>query len=94
MDAYEFSRRQAELTAEFARYVVDHPEIDASLPERSFIYFELAGEHEFKRDSRELGGNHHRQERVSTGLVRIKGLAPPQGSRLIEPVIEHTSAIA
>ena len=94
MDVHDFSQRQAELMSEFARYVVDHPEVDASLPEHSYIYFEVAGEHEFNRYSRELAENHHRKERVPTVLVRIKGLAPPRGSRLIEPVIEHTSALA
>jgi hypothetical protein len=94
MDAYVFSRRQAELMSEFARYLVDHPEIDASLPERSYIYFEVAGEDAFNRYSRELAENHHRHEGVPPVLVRIKGLAPPHGSRLIEPVIENTTAIA
>ena len=30
----------------------------------------------------------------STVLVRVKGLAPPQGSRLIEPAIEPDPAVA
>ncbi|MBW3541611.1 MAG: hypothetical protein KY476_15185 [Planctomycetes bacterium] len=46
---HDFARRQMELTAEFARYVVDHPEVDDRLPEQSYIYFEIAGEAEFNR---------------------------------------------
>ena len=94
MDRYNFARRQMELTAEFSRYVVDHPEVDSLLPQKSYIYFEVAGEDAFNRYSRELAEEQHRREGVPTVLVRIKGLAPPQRSRLIEPVIDATSAMA
>jgi len=93
MNPYDFSRRQMELTSEFARYVVDHPETDSLLPAQSFIFFEIAGEAEFNRYSRELAENQHRQEGIPIVLVRIKGLAPPHGSRLIEPIIEPASAL-
>src|SRR5207253_476996 len=54
IDAREFAQKQMELTTEFAKYVVDHPEVDASLPEDSYIYFEVAGEPEFSQFSRQL----------------------------------------
>lgn len=43
IDPQVFAQRQMELTAEFARYVLDHPEIDAELPDDSFIYFHVDG---------------------------------------------------
>jgi hypothetical protein len=89
---YDFARQQMELTAEFAQYIVDHPEVDEQLPERSYIFFELAGEEEFNRYSRELAERQLREEGLPIVCVRIKGLAPPQGSRLIEPVIELSAA--
>jgi hypothetical protein len=91
---FDFARKQMELTSEFGQYVVDHPEVDELLPERSHIYFQVAGEDEFNRYSRELAERQRRQEGLPTVLVRIQGLAPPQGSRLIDPVIEPSPAVA
>jgi len=93
IDRARFADRQLELAGEFAQYVADHPEVDKILPEKSHIYFEVEGDSEFNKYSRDLA--HRRQlEGVPIILVRIKGLAPPPGSRLIDPVIEPVSAIA
>lgn len=90
---FEFAQKQLELTAEFARFVVDHPEVDELLPEESYVFFEIAGEPEFNQYSRELA-QRRRAEGTATVCVRTQGLAPPQGSRLIEPVIEAVPAVA
>jgi hypothetical protein len=94
MNPHDFALKQQELTAEFAQYVVDHPEVDEVLPERSYLYFEVAGEEEFNRYSRELAEQQLREEGLPVVCVRVKGLAPPQGSRLIDPVIEPSPAVA
>jgi hypothetical protein len=94
MDPNQFADKQLELTAEFAQYVVDHPEVDELLPEKSYIYFQIEGEEEFNRSSRDLAERQRQEEGVPLVLVRIKGLAPPHGSRLIDPVIEPASAVA
>jgi hypothetical protein len=94
IDPREFAQKQFELAAEFGKFVFDHPEIDERLPEGAFIYFEVAGEPDFNQYSRELAGRQEREEGVPVVLVRVKGLAPPQGSRLIEPVIEAAPAVA
>ena len=94
IDRLEFAQRQLELTGEFGKYVIDHPEVDDILPPESFIYFEVAGQEEFNRYSRELAEKQLRDEGLPIVCVRIKGLAPLQGSRLIEPVIEPASAVA
>ena len=91
IDAREFAQKQFELAAEFGKFVFDHCEIDERLPEGAFIYFEIAGEPDFNHYSRELADRQQREEGVPVVLVRVQGLAPPQGSRLIEPVIEATS---
>jgi hypothetical protein len=91
IDQARFADRQLELAGEFAQYVADHPEIDKILPEKSHIYFEVERDQEFNKKSLA----HQRQlEGVPIILVRIKGLAPPPASRLIDPVIEPVSAIA
>jgi hypothetical protein len=47
-----------------------------------------AGEEEFNRYSRELAQRQQCEEGLPIVCVRIRGLAPPQGSRLIDLVIE------
>jgi hypothetical protein len=94
IDPIQFADKQFELAAEFAQYVVDHPEVDDLMPEKSHIYFEIEGEEEFNRYSREVAERQRREEGVPIVWVRIKGLAPQQGSRLIDPVIEPSSAVA
>ena len=94
IDLHDFAQRQLELTAEFGKYVFDHPEIDEQLPDGAYVYFEVAGEPEFNEYSRSLAGRQRKQSGAPVVLVRIQGLAPPQGSRLIAPVIEAAPAVA
>lgn len=89
---HDFARRQMELTAEFAQYIVENPEVDERLPERSYIYFAVAGEDAFNQYSRELAMRQLREEGLPIVCVRTKGLAPPHGSRLIDPVIEPAAS--
>jgi hypothetical protein len=88
IDPHDFARRQMELTAEFGKYVFDHPEMDERLTDGAYVYFHVEGESDFNQYSRELAERQQREHGVPIVLVRIKGLAPPQGSRLIDPVIE------
>jgi hypothetical protein len=94
IDPHEFALRQLELTGEFGKYIIDHPEVDNLLPPESHVYFEIAGEEEFNRYSRELAEKQLREEGRPIVCVKIGGLAPRQGSRLIDPVIEPVSAVA
>lgn len=94
IDPHEFARRQLELTGEFGKYVIDHPEVDDVLTPESHIYFEVEGEDEFNRYTRELAEKQLREEGRPIVCIRIKGLAPRQGSRLIDPVIEPAEAVA
>jgi len=93
IDPHEFAKKQMELTAEFAQYVVDHPEVYDVLPPQSYIYFEVGGEEDFNRYSRELAEKQLGKEGLPIVCVRTKGLAPPHGSRLIDPVIEPIAAL-
>ena len=87
IDPHEFAQRQMELTAEFAKYIVEHADVDARLPKDSYIYFEVEGEPGFNKYSRQLAQRREREDGMSIVCVRVKGLAPPQGSRLIDPEI-------
>ena len=81
MDPEVFAHRQMELTTEFAKYLVDHPEVDETLPEDSYVYFEIEDEPVFNEYSRQLAERRQRERGVAPVCVRTKGLAPPQGSR-------------
>jgi hypothetical protein len=94
IDPHDFSKMQFDLTAEFGKYIFDHPEVDDMLPDGAFIYFEVEGEPEFNQYSRELAEKQRRQEKVPVVIVRVKGLAPAQGSRLLDPIIEPMPAVA
>ncbi len=94
IDPCEFAQKQFELTAEFGKFVFEHPEVDERIPDGAYVYFEIAGEPEFNRYSRELAERQQSEEGVPVVLVRVKGLAPPQGSRLIEPVIDPAPTVA
>ncbi|MBM4067830.1 MAG: hypothetical protein FJ271_02625 [Planctomycetes bacterium] len=88
IDTREFAKKQFELTVEFGKYVFAHPEMDDRVPDGAFIYFEIDGEPGFSQYSRELAEQQRCEECVPVVLVRVKGLAPPQASRLIDPVID------
>ena len=88
MNPFEFAQIQMELTSEFARYVAENPDIDDRLPPQSYIYFEVAGERDFNRYSRDLAEKQLREEGLPLVCVRVQGLLPRQGSRLIDPKVE------
>jgi hypothetical protein len=93
IDAAQFADKQLELAAEFGKFVFDHPEMDDLLRGAPVVYFQIDGEPEFNAHSRELA----EQKRRTGGavlLVRTRGLAPLQGSRLIDPVVEPLDAVA
>jgi hypothetical protein len=94
IDHHEFAHKQLELTAEFGKYIMAHPEVDDVLPPASHVYFQVAGEEGFNRYSRQLAEKQLREEGRPLVCVQIKGLAPAQGSRLIEPVIQPMSEVA
>jgi hypothetical protein len=94
IDSHTFAQKQLELTAEFGKYLFNHAEVEARLPDGAYVYFEIVGEPEFNEYSHSLAERQQRENGVPIVVVRIQGLAPPQRSRLIEPVIESTPAVA
>jgi len=94
IDAERFAARQMELTAEFAKLVLDRPELDESLPEDAYVYFEIEGESDFNEYGRQLAERREREDGMVAVCVRVRGLAPPQGSRLIDPRIGPRPKVA
>ena len=87
-DTRKFDQKIFDLTAELGLFVFDHPEVLDRIPDNAHVFFEVAGEAEFNRYSRKLAQRQRQEEDGPVVFVRIKGLAPRQGSRLIDPVIE------
>jgi hypothetical protein len=92
IDPHVFAQKQLELTGEFGKYVINHPEVDDLLPPHSCIFFDISGEDDFNCYSRKLAEKQSQEEGLPLVCVKIKGLAPPQVSRLIDPVIEAVPA--
>ncbi len=79
IDPHDFAKKQLELTAEFGKYVFDHPEVDEQLPDGAYVYFEVAGEPEFNDYSRSLAGRQRKENGVPVVLVRIQGFGAAPG---------------
>ena len=94
LDPHDFARKQSELASEFAKYILDHPEIDDSLPEDAYVYFEIADDTEFSEYSQQLAFRRRDEDGANLVCVRVQGLEPPQGSRLIDPQITAAPHVA
>jgi hypothetical protein len=93
IDAREFANRQIELNGEFGKFLFEHPDLLDELPDGAHVFFEVAGEEEFNAYSRQAAEK-SREKGQPVVRVRVKGLVPPQGSRLIDPVIEPLAEVA
>ncbi len=65
IDPQTFAQRQMELTAEVAKYVLGHPDVDASLPDGAYIYFQVDDEPEFNEYSQQLAERRERGKMTS-----------------------------
>ena len=79
----ELAKKNTELSFEFSRYVLAHPELDEKIPEGALVVFEVADDPELTAFNRSLT-----QRTKAMGqpvvLVWLKGLAP---TRLLEPTV-------
>jgi hypothetical protein len=87
IDPETFADRQMELATEFAKYLIDHPDIDDILPPESYIHFQVEGDQEFNEYSQQLAERHEHENGMIPVCIQLKGLAPRQRSRLIDPRI-------
>ena len=94
VDPSEFAQKQSELATEFAKYILEHPDVDEILPEDVYVYFEVADDPQFNEYSHDLARRRQREDGVAIACVRVRGLVPPQGSRLMDPKITLTPILA
>lgn len=78
-------KRHAILVAEFDRYVVEHPEFAAIIPQNAQIVLLIEGDEEYNRWSKLLADKQRESGQIVV-YVKVKGLKPAK-SRLIKPEV-------
>jgi hypothetical protein len=80
-----FEKKHAILVTEFDRYVVEHPEFAAGIPQNAQIVLQVEGDEEYNKWSRKLA-EEQREPGQPVVFVKVKGLRPVK-SRLIKPEV-------
>lgn len=78
-------KRHALLVTEFDRYVVEHPEFTAKIPQNAQIVLQVEGDEEYNGWSRQLADKQREPGQIVV-YVKVKGLKPAK-SRLIKPEV-------
>jgi len=73
------------LVTEFDRYVVEHPEFAAKIPQNAQIVLQIEGDEEYNKWSRQIAEK-QREPGQPVVYVHIKGLKPAK-SRLLKPEV-------
>lgn len=82
-----FKKLNAEMGAEFDKYVVEHPKwVTTHIPRGAKVVIQIEGDSEFNSWSRRLAESTHKPGQPMV-LVYIKGLAPVR-SRIIKAEVE------
>ena len=91
MNKKELFEKNLELTTEFSRYVLEHPEIAKRIPKDAIVV--ILPEYDQKLAEENLKMAKARKEKNQPMvLVRVKRLAPARKSRLVKPTVELMSA--
>ena len=83
-----FEKKHSMLVVEFDRYVVEHPEFAAKIPQNAQIVLQVEGDEEYNEWSKQLA-DRQREIGQTVIYVKVKGLRPAK-SRLIEPEVVLT----
>ena len=78
-------KRHAILVTEFDRYVVEHPEFAAKIPQNAQIVLQVEGDEEYNKWSKQIAAR-QRELRQQVVYIKIKGLKPAK-SRLLKPEV-------
>lgn len=90
MSEKELFEKNLEISSEFSRYVIAHPEINQKLPPDSEIVFIVDSDPELTGFNRKLAEK-IKQEGGKVVFVHIKTLLPKEASRLVEPKLEFSA---
>jgi len=78
-------KRHAILVTEFDRYVVEHPEFAAKIPQNAQIVLQVEGDEEYNKWSKKIAAR-QRELGQQVVYIKIKGLKPAK-SRLLKPEV-------
>ncbi|RJP80827.1 MAG: hypothetical protein C4524_02865 [Candidatus Zixiibacteriota bacterium] len=87
MTKKELYEKNLVLSAEFSRYLLEHPEVAAKLPGSALVVILPEYDEELAAENMKIA-HKHREEDQPLLLVRVKRLAPERKSRLIRPKLE------
>ena len=79
----ELAKKNVEISMEFSRFVLAHPELDERIPDNALIVFEVSDDRDLTEFNHSLA-QRTREPGQPVVVVRIKGLAP---TRLLEPEV-------
>jgi hypothetical protein len=89
MTEQELFEKNLELSTEFSKYVLAHPELEAQIPEGAQVIFLVESDPELSQKNLELA-RQQKEEGQPVVVVRVKGLRQ-EVSRLIEPRLEKAA---
>lgn len=89
MTERELFEKNLELSTEFSKYLLAHPELEAQIPEGAQIVFLLESDPQLSQKNLELA-EQQREPGQPLVYVHVKGLRQ-EASRLIEPRLEKVT---
>lgn len=87
MTEKELFEKNLEINHEFSKYLLNHPEIEDSIPQEALLVFIVEDNLELSQKNIEMSRT-HRELNQPIIFVKIKGIRPAEESRLIEPHLE------
>jgi len=84
-----FWELQRTLSAEFSKYLLSHPEMDAQIPDNAQIVFHLKDQLDFNAWSERINAD-QREPNQAMIVIGVDTLSPPVESRLVNPHVEAT----
>ena len=83
-------KKHAIFVTEFDRYVMEHDEFAAEIPQNAQIVLQVEGDEEYNKWSRQLAERQKEANQIVV-CVTVKGLKPAK-SRLMKPVLNRAAA--
>lgn len=94
IDEETFARKTIELGIEWSKLLLSDEALERQVPNEALIVFQVEGERSYNAQSLKLAKTSHAREPDRPVMfVRVKGLAPPLTSRLIEPHLEVAKSL-
>ncbi|MEW6685711.1 MAG: DUF5647 family protein [Candidatus Edwardsbacteria bacterium] len=91
MNKKELFEKNLELTTEFSRYVLEHPEVAKRIPKDAIVVILPEYDQKLAEENIKMA-KARREKNQAMVLVRVRKLAPLRKSRLVEPTVEIVPA--